>query len=106
MKRVLLDECTPLPLGHFLKGVEILTVEDKGWKGLKNGELVDAAEGEFDVLITADKNLRHQQNLAGRRLAMVELPYNSWPRLRPRIDRIQHAVDTIQPGAYVALQFG
>jgi len=77
MKRVLLDECTPTPLGLVLHGVEVFTVESAGWKGLKNGRLVELADAEFDVLITADKNLRYQQNLTQRKIGIIELPFNS-----------------------------
>jgi predicted nuclease of predicted toxin-antitoxin system len=62
--KVLLDECCPQPLRTALSGAEIFTVDMAKLKGLKNGELVKAAEASFDVLITADKSLRYQQNLA------------------------------------------
>ncbi|MCP5516643.1 MAG: hypothetical protein H7A45_05195 [Verrucomicrobiales bacterium] len=103
MRRVLLDECCPSPLGRDLKGVKVLTVDALGWKGRKNGLLVQSAEGVCDVLITADQSLRYQQNLSGRRLAIIELPFNSWPLLRTMIDVIQAAVDAIGPGEYMRL---
>ena len=78
MKRVLLDECCPIPLRHRLVGVEVRTVEELRWKGRKNGLLIQTAEGACDILITADQSLRYQQNVAGRRLAVIELPFNSW----------------------------
>jgi hypothetical protein len=105
MKRVLLDECCPSPLRHRLTGVEVFTTESLGWKGRKNGLLITAAEGVCEILITADQGMRHQQNLAGRRLAVIELPFNSWPRLEPMIEVIQAAVDSIAPGEYVRLSF-
>ena len=104
MKRVILDECTPAPPGGRLTGVEALTVEKMGWKGLKNGDLVQAAERSFDILITADQNFRYRQNLSGRRIAIIELPFNSWPRLRGIIPIVQRAVETIQPGEYVRIE--
>jgi hypothetical protein len=103
MKQVLLDECCPSPLSRHLVNVTVSTSESMGWKGRKNGELIQSAEGVFDVLITADQNLRYQQNLTGRRLAIIELPFNSWPRLRGMIEIIQSAVETIRPGEYVRL---
>jgi hypothetical protein len=103
MKKVLLDECCPSPLRRRLKGVEVSTVETLGWKGRKNGLLVQTAEGVCDILITADQSLRYQQNLSGRHLAIIELPFNSWPRLQPMLDVIQSAVDTIRPGEYMRL---
>lgn len=103
MKRVLLDECCPGPLSRDLKGVEVFTVDSLGWKGRKNGLLVRSAEGVWDVLITADQSLRYQQNLSGHCLAIIELPFNSWPRLQPMIGLIQSALDAIRPGEYVRL---
>lgn len=79
--KVLLDECCPQPLATLISGAQVFTVEATGMKGYKNGALVAAAEGQYDVLITADKNLRYQQNLAKRRIAIIELPFNSWKRL-------------------------
>ena len=104
MKRVLLDECTPAPLAKSIQGVEVRTVEQAGFTGLENGDLLNAAEGRFDILITADKNLRYQQNLSRRRIAILELPHNSWPRLKALTTLIQAAVDAIQPGEYVRIQ--
>ena len=101
--KVLLDECCPRPLKNALTGGEFFTVEMTGLKGKKNGELVSAAEGQFDVLITADKNLRYQQQLKKRKLAIVELPFNSWKRLRSLIMPIQNALDAIKPGEYVEI---
>lgn len=72
--------------------------------GIRNGDLLDRLEGMYDVLITADKNLRYQQNLAARKVAIVELPTNRWPLLRPLINRIIELVTRISPGAYVRLE--
>jgi predicted nuclease of predicted toxin-antitoxin system len=77
--KVLIDECAPLALKSFLSkhGHESLTVQEAGWSGKENGELLAEAETEFDVLVTVDTNLRYQQNLAGRRLAIVVLQSSS-----------------------------
>lgn len=101
--KVLLDECVPRPIRRFLTGHDIVTIEQAGWKGAENGELLQNAEGTFDAFITADKNLRYQQNLARRRIAILELPTNDWRELRPRIPEIQRALDSLKPGDYVAL---
>lgn len=101
--RVLLDECCPKPLLKALSPLEVHTVEMAGLKGFKNGELLKAAEGRFEVLVTADKNLRYQQNLKGRTIAIVELPWNSWPRLKPIVGRVRIAVETAVPGGYTEL---
>ena len=101
--KVLLDECCPKPLKNALSGGEFFTVEMTGLKGKKNGELIAAAEGQFDVLITADKNLRYQQQLKNRKLAIIELPFNSWKRLRTMTATIQTALDAIKPGQYIEI---
>jgi predicted nuclease of predicted toxin-antitoxin system len=62
--RLLLDECTPHRLRHDFTGHMVATVDEAGFKGLKNGQLLAAAVGNFDVLVTVDQNLPHQQNLA------------------------------------------
>ena len=74
--KVLFDECVPRPLRRMLVGHDLATIEQVGWKGTENGELLRKAEISFDAFITADKNLRHQQDLAGRRIAILELPTN------------------------------
>jgi hypothetical protein len=100
---VLLDECSPRPLRGFLKNIELHTVEMAGFKGLKNGDLIRAADGRYDVLITADKNLRYQQNLSGRKIAIIELPFNSWKRLKNIVPKIQSALAIVQPGQYLEI---
>lgn len=101
--RVLFDECVPRPLRRMLVGHDLATIEQVGWKGAENGDLLRKAENSFDVFITADKNLRYQQDLAGRRIAILELPTNDWIQLRAKIAEIQHALDRLRPGDYVAL---
>jgi hypothetical protein len=63
--KVLLDECLPRYLKSALAGHEVRTVQESGWSGLKNGELLNLAEPRFEVFLTSDQNLRYQQNLAG-----------------------------------------
>ena len=80
------------------------TVDALGWKGRENGDLLDAAEqAEFDVLVLADKNLRHQQNLGGRRIALVELWTNHRPTLERHFARIAAHVGAARPGGYVVV---
>jgi hypothetical protein len=76
----------------------VATAYEKGWAGLTNGELLAAAEETFDVLVTTDQNPRYQQNLAGRRLAVLVLPTTSWPRLSPHAAAIAAAVAVLGPG--------
>jgi len=80
--RILLDQGTPAPLRRAFAGHSVSTAHEEGWDTLKNGELLDAAERSFDVFVTTDQNLRYQQNLIGRRLAILVLPTTSWPRLQ------------------------
>ena len=95
LKAVLLDESMPRQIAEPLRqaGHEVSTVEQAGLKGLKNGELLRAAEGRFDVLLTADQSIYAQQNLRGRRVAIVALPTN---RRRAVLDRVGDIVDTIR----------
>ena len=65
--KILLDECVPSPLRKILGGHDWRTAQQMGWKNIRNGELLNLAEGEFDVFITADQGVRYQQNLTGRK---------------------------------------
>lgn len=69
----------------------------------ENGQLLALLEGDFDILLTADKNLRYQQNLKGRRLSIIELPTNRLPLLRPLQARIVAAIDSCQPSSYLVV---
>jgi predicted nuclease of predicted toxin-antitoxin system len=97
---ILLDQATPVPMRQFLEGHTVRTAAQEGWDKLTNGELLDAAEeAGFDILLTTDKNLRYQQNLAGRKIAIVVLGQQQWPRLRPHIRRVVEAVNAATPGS-------
>ena len=105
--RVLFDHGTPAPLRHTLAGHQVATAYERGWSGLKNGELIAAAEaGEFEVLVTTDKNLRYQQNLTGRELAIVVLWTTSWPKIQQALPKVQSAVDGATKGSYVEVAPG
>ena len=99
--RILFDQGTPAPLRDHLPGHSVETAYELGWSALRNGELLAKAEAEFDVLITTDRNLRHQQNLAERRIAILVLPTTSWPRLQSITREIAAAVDSLEPGQYL-----
>ncbi len=106
MSRILLDENVPAALGRLLTGHDVKPAYVMGWSGLANGKLIAAAEAEgFDILVTADSNIRYQQNLAGRRIALVVLSTNIWPTIRANPDPVRHAVDRAQPGSYTAVPF-
>jgi predicted nuclease of predicted toxin-antitoxin system len=98
--KVLFDQGTPAPLRHFLTGHEVETAYERGWSTLRNGELLAAAEAEFEVLITTDQNLRYQQNLTDRKLAILVLPTTSWPRLKNFSAAILATLNQLPPGGY------
>lgn len=69
--RVLLDECAPRRLRRELPEHEVVTVTERGWSGIENGELLALAEAEFDVFLTVDQNLKYQQNLAVLKIGLI-----------------------------------
>ena len=99
--RILFDHGTPVPLRKILSEHHVATAFQMGWSRLSNGELLYAAEAEgFDVLITTDQNLRYQQNLSHRRIAIIVLRSTSWPRLRNITAKIIEAVAQVKPGGF------
>ena len=86
-----------------LSNHSVATAFEKGWSNLSNGDLLYEAEKEFDLLITTDKNLEYQQNLAGRKIAILVLPTTSWPKIQPHQDKIGTVVETMKPGDYLSL---
>ena len=103
--RVLFDQGTPAPLRHHLPRHDVSTAFELGWATLKNGQLLDAAEASgFAVLVTTDSNLRYQQNLAGRRIAIVVLSTTSWPRIEEGAAEVALAVDGSAEGRYIEVR--
>ena len=98
--RVLLDESVPRQLGPRLAGHQVVTVPRAGWAGLRNGELLRRASGQFDVLVTGDQNLEYQQNLRGLQLAVVVVvaPNNRVETFLALSERILAAIASTQPG--------
>ncbi len=91
-----------MPLRQYLVGHSVDTAFERGWAVVRNGELLDRAESEgYEVLITTDQNLRHQQSLTGRKLAILVLRSTSWPRIRPIVDRIRSEIEQLRPGDYL-----
>ncbi len=101
--KLLLDECVPWPLHRLLSGHECQTAQQCGWGGMKNGELLKQAEGKFDAFITADQNIRYQQNLSERVIAILELSTNDLRRIQAARALLQASIANLQPGAYVRL---
>jgi hypothetical protein len=96
--RILFDQGTPVPLKQHLTGHTVFTAYEGAT--LSNGELLATAEKAFDLLVTTDQNLRYQQNLTGRKLAIIVLPTTSWPEIQKHIDPIIKAISLIKPGDY------
>ena len=101
--KILLDESVPRMLKLRLPHLDISTVQEIGWAGLRNGELLRRAEERFDIFVTADQNLRHQQNLSGRKLAILVLPSNQVPLVARLVPVVETLLTTIQPGTVVAV---
>jgi hypothetical protein len=99
---VLFDQGTPVAIADVLLGHEIKTAKQMGWDTHNNGELLRRAEETgFDIFLTTDKNLAYQQNLAGRRIAIVVLGRNRWSILKAVLPQIVGAVNGAARGSYV-----
>jgi len=104
--RVLFDQGTPVPLRRYLTPHTVTIVFERGWSTMKNGELLDAAELDgFDVLVTTDQNLIHQQNLSNRQIAIVVLTTTNWPAIERGVKQVTDALDGIKPGSFVEIIF-
>src|ERR1035437_7691655 len=102
---ILFDQATPVPIRPYLEGHTVRTAAQQGWEKIGNGDLLTAAEeAGFDMLLTTDKNMRYQQNLAGRKIAVVVLGQQQWPQLRPHIQRVIEAVNAAKPGRYAEVE--
>ena len=97
--KILFDHCTPAPLRRHLVGHIVDTAKERGWNRLRNGNLLDKAEADgYELLITTDQDMRYQQNLSRRRIAVLLILNNSWPRIQNHIAAIADAVAQTQPG--------
>jgi hypothetical protein len=104
--RILVDESLPRKLALEISGHEVQTVPKRGWAGLKNGELLRRASAEFDVLITGDRSLEFQQNLAEVSIAVVVViaKNNRIETLRPLVPQLLAVIERIRPGQLVRVQ--
>jgi predicted nuclease of predicted toxin-antitoxin system len=100
--RILFDKNVPVGVRAFLQTHEVRTTVEIGWPDqLENGELLKKAEESgFDVMVTSDQNIRYQQNLTGRKLALVVLGSNIWPIVRTHAKSISATVDAAAAGSY------
>lgn len=98
--KVLLDECVTHYLKRDFAGHEVLTVEEAGLKGLKNGQLLQAAAELYDILVTVDQNLQYQQNLKTFALAVIILKArrSTYPLLKPLMPKVLESLEHLKPG--------
>jgi len=104
--RILLDECVPRRLRREFAGHDVHTVHEMGWSGKKNGELLQLLAGQgFEVLLTVDQSIRHQQNLQAAGVAVVVLVAlsNKLADLLPLMPSVQIALGSINPGDVVEI---
>jgi len=102
-RNILFDNGVPRPLRKRLQPHRIVTTQELGWEQLKNGELLRAAEADFDVLITTDSNIKYQQSLPARDIALVVLRAFriSMKYYEPLLPQILETLETIEPGQVV-----
>jgi hypothetical protein len=99
--RVLFDHGTPSGIARSLSGHDVTEAIERGWDRISNGELLKVAEAAgFDVLLTTDKGIRYQQNLTGRKIAIVVLGNSTWRVVRLYLDRIALVIADATPGSY------
>jgi hypothetical protein len=103
--KIILDECVPQKLRPLIEGDHtVATTQFQGWSGLKNGALLVAAEeAGFDLFITADQELSYQQNLKGRKMAMLVLSTKNWSLIKAHTVEIIAAVNAATPGSCAAV---
>ena len=98
--KILLDECVPWPMHRLLSNHMCTSVQAQGWSGIRNGDLLRRAEVGFDLFITSDQNIRYQQNLVGRNIAVLELSTNDLRRIQTAQSLIEDAVAQIKTSEF------
>lgn len=102
--KILLDECVPVQLRNALPNHDVQSATSSAWRGLSNGALLIRAESEgFDLIIIADKNMRYQQALSNRKVAILELWTNHRPTLESQSEYIRAAAERVDPCGYLVL---
>ncbi|MGC2660081.1 MAG: hypothetical protein WA324_19145, partial [Bryobacteraceae bacterium] len=102
---VLFDQATPYLFVHFSPAIPPAPPRMRDGDKLQNGDLLNAAEAAgFEVFLTTDKNIRHQQNLTGRKIAIVLIRKQQWPDLKPHVQLVVAAVNAATPGSYVEVE--
>ena len=103
--KILFDNGTPNPIARSLIGHEVAFARQIGWHELKNGELLRQAEqAGYELLLTSDKNIRYQQNLSGRKIAIVVLGNQQWPDVRLHMERVVAVINAATPGSYTEVE--
>lgn len=106
MRRILLDQNAPLGLRQILTGYDVKTAYEMGWDAIANGRLLSAAESAgFAIMITSDQNIGRQQNLSGRRIALVVLTTNHWLTVKSRAAAVRKACHESGEGTYTVVPF-
>ena len=102
--RILFDQGTPAPLRRYLTEHSVTTAYEEGWSNLSNGDLLKSAEDKgYQIFVTTDRNLRYQQNLSDRQIAIVVLLSTSWPRIRTQTDKVCGVINEIKLGDYIEI---
>ncbi len=102
---ILFDNNVPRGLARTLSAHTVVEARERGWHLFKNGDLLSAAEdAAFDVLVTSDKGIQYQQNLTGRKLALVVLSQGRWRLVRQKLEAIAAAVEAATPGTYTDVE--
>ena len=105
--KTILDEGVPHALAESLDGHEVSTVQSEGWRGIKNGKLLDLIEDSgFDALITNDKRIEREQQIERRSFAILVLSVSNWDIISGRIPDIQSALDQSRPGTLMRVECG
>ncbi|MGQ0763643.1 MAG: hypothetical protein ACT4OT_16745 [Acidobacteriota bacterium] len=94
--RILLGECVPWPIHRLFANHTCKSVQARGWSGIRNGDLLRRAEGAFELFITSDQNIRYQQNMLGRRIAILELSTNDLRRIEAARSFIESAIEEMR----------
>ncbi|HEX4137178.1 MAG TPA: DUF5615 family PIN-like protein [Bryobacteraceae bacterium] len=103
--KIILDESVPQKLRLLIEGHTVVTVAFQGWSGLKNGALLTAAEeAGYELFITADQEISYQQNLTGRKMALLVLSTNNWDYIKAAIAKIMAAIVGVTQGGYIEVE--
>ena len=102
--KILLDECVPWPMHRLLTDHSCTSVQAQGWSGIRNGDLLQRAEAEFDLFITSDQNIRYQQNIASSGIAILELSTNDLRRIERARVSILDAINKSKPLEFQRLE--